>query len=75
MMGNLDRADINSTYSLFTYMFIASNRYKTSLEHMLNILLIVTSIIIGADVWAFIIMKDQPISFVSHIFSYSVIVI
>lgn len=56
MLGSIERSDLNSTYSLFSYMFIASYRYRTALESVLNVLIIVTLIIIGADVWAFIIM-------------------
>jgi len=75
MLGAIERSDLNSTFSLFSYMFIASYRYRTSLDNVLNVLIIVTLIIIGADAWAFIIMIYEPISVIGHVFGYSVIII
>lgn len=55
-------------------MFIASYRYRTALDSVLNVLIIVTLFIIGADVWAFFIMIYEPISVIGHVFGYSVII-
>lgn len=74
MLGSIERSDLNSTYSLFSYMFIASYRYRTALDSVLNVLIIVTLFIIGADVWAFFIMVYEPISVIGHVFGYSVII-
>jgi hypothetical protein len=56
-------------------MFLASYRYRTALDSVLNILVIVTLLIIGADVWTFFIMIYQPISAIGHVFGYTVIII
>ena len=56
-------------------MFLASYRYRTALDSILNILIIVTTVIIGADTWAFMIMFYEPISVIGHIFGYAVIII
>ncbi len=37
-------------------MFLASYRYRTSLDNVLNILIIVTIAVIGTDAWSFVIM-------------------
>lgn len=55
-------------------MFIASYRYRTALDSVLNVLIIVTLFIIGADAWAFFIMVYEPISVIGHVFGYSVII-
>jgi hypothetical protein len=74
MLGSIERSDINSTYSLFSYMFLASYRYKTSLDQILNILLIVTLFVLLSDIWAFYIMTLEPISVVGHLFAYGIII-
>ena len=55
-------------------MFLASYRYRTSLDNVLNMLLIVSVIVAFSDVWAFYIMLYQPISVVGHVFAYTVII-
>ncbi len=55
-------------------MFLASYRYRTALDSVLNILIMVTIFIIGADVWSFVIMIYQPISVVGHVFGYAVLI-
>jgi len=50
MLGSIERSDLNSTYSLFSYMFLASYRYRTALDNVLNVLIIVTICFIEADV-------------------------
>lgn len=74
MLGSIERSDLNSTYSLFSYMFLASYRYRTALDSVLNILIIVTVCIIGADVWSFVIMIYEPISVIGHVFGYGVLI-
>jgi hypothetical protein len=74
MLGSIERSDINSTYSLFSYMFLASYRYKTSLDQILNILLIVTLFILLSDIWAFYIMTLEPISVIGRLFAYGIII-
>lgn len=75
MLGSIERSDINSTYSLFSYMFIASYRYRTALDSILTILLLVTVVVIGADAWSFLIMIYEPISVVGRMFGYIVIIV
>ena len=75
MLGSIERSDINSTYSLFSYMFIASYRYRTALDSVLNVLVLVTIVFIGADVWAFMIMFYEPISVIAHVFGYTVLIV
>ncbi len=55
-------------------MFLASYRYRTALDSILNVLIIVTLLIIGADVWAFVIMIYEPISVIGHMFGYAVLI-
>jgi hypothetical protein len=55
-------------------MFLASYRYRTALDSVLNILIIVTICIIGADVWSFVIMIYEPISVIGHVFGYAVLI-
>jgi hypothetical protein len=75
MLGSIERSDLNSTFSLFAYMFLASYRYRTALDNVLNILMITTMIVIGADAWAFVIMIYEPISGIDHLMGYTVIAI
>ena len=56
-------------------MFIASYRYKTALDSILTILLLVTVVVIGADAWSFLIMIYEPISVVGRMFGYIVIIV
>ena len=75
MLGSIERSDINSTYSLFSYMFLASYRYRTSLNRILSMLILLTILILLSDVWAFSIMMIEPISVIGHIFGYSVLIV
>ena len=56
--GSITRSDYNATYSLFSYMYLATHKGKTSLSHTLISLLIITFFMIGADVWAIIIQNQ-----------------
>jgi len=56
MLGSLTRSDANSTYALFTYILLASYRFKISLKEILTLLIIVTIIMTLSDGWAFLIM-------------------
>lgn len=51
-IGSLTRSDYNSTYSLFAYIYLATHKGKTSLGNTLVSLLLITILVIGADVWA-----------------------
>jgi len=55
-------------------MFLASYRYRTALDSVLNILIIITLVVIGADVWSFVIMVYEPISVVGRVFGESVLI-
>ena len=75
MLGSIERSDLNSTYSLFSYMFLASYRYRTALDSILNILIIATIFLLAADAWAFMIMYYEPITVVGRLFGYIVIIL
>lgn len=53
MIGSLLRSDFNSTYSLLAYVYMTQYRSKQSLGKTLLVLILVTSVMIAADVWAF----------------------
>lgn len=56
MLSSCSRSDINSTYSLFSYFALLTHRQYNSLKSIILILTIASLLIIGSDIWAFVLL-------------------
>jgi hypothetical protein len=59
MLGSLSHSDINSSYSLFSYFALISHRQYNSLQEILVILIVVTLLIVGSDIWALALLQFE----------------
>lgn len=70
MLGSLSHSDINSSYSLFSYFALISHRQYNSLQEILVILIVVTLLIVGSDIWALALLQYEEIGEFNRIFGY-----
>jgi len=69
-MGSLSHADINCSYSLFAYFSLHTHRQNNSLKEILIILMIVTILIAGSDVWSIYLLQFEEIGGAMKVLGY-----
>lgn len=70
MLSSCCRSDINSTYSLFSYFSLLTHRQYNSLKSIIFILIVVSLLIIGSDIWAFCLLQYENIGGGNKILGY-----
>jgi hypothetical protein len=70
MLSSCTRSDINSTYALFSYYALLTHRQNNSLRGVQVILIIVSTLVILADIWAIALLKEEQVSDGNRVFGY-----
>ena len=62
MLASLSHADIDSTYSLFSFYALLTHRHYNSIREVLVILIAITGLVILSDIWVLGIIPHEKTS-------------